>query len=162
MIIKLLKKIIPYLLVIVATFGNTGLFPSPKAKEIERKEPPKNPGFPPEEQMQFKPVVAPIVYKPETPLLRRPTPSLLYKGYNGQNIPQKTQSGQIAFFLTNADSTSAIRQVIIDFDYTTTGLQAMNVDIAEPKDFLASNLNEKLRERIDFYYDLPAFPKENL
>ena len=159
MITKLIKKITPYLLIIVAVLGNTGWISSLRAKETKKEDSSKKPDFTFNEGLQCKPVGKTFDYKPEILSWKNPMPSSLYRSYNGQN-PQNEipQSGQAVVSMSGLDSSASTHLALINLDCTTdpihtiiNEIQDISIDIVEPKSFLARNLNEEWKKDIDFH-----------
>lgn len=155
---KLIKKITTYLLIIIAVLGNTGWISSVKIKDVKKEGMSKNFGSTFNEELQYKPAEKNLERNSEILSLKRPTPSLSYRNYYGQKIPNEIpQSGQVAL-LINSTSSSSVVMAVTNFDYITdqnhtiiNEIRDINIDIVEPKGFLARNLNEEWKGDIDFY-----------
>ena len=158
MITKLVKKITPYFLIIIAVLGNTGWISSVRAKETKKEDLSKNSKSIFNEELQYKPVEKTFGHNSEILSLKKIEPSLLYRNYNRS----KTQNGipqpmQVPL-LVNASGTSSVMMAVVNIDYTTNPIHTtinevknMSIDIAELKSFLAKNLNEEWKRDIDFH-----------
>ncbi len=143
MIVKIGKKIISYLFIVIAVLGNTGWFSLLKMKEVRKETVGNN-----AEILSFE----------------KPTPPLFYRNYIDSRILNGlSQSGE-ASFLVNTDSTTI---AVTSFEYiadpayiTINDIQDISIDLAEPKSFLARNLNKEWKENIDFYSNSSAYPKK--
>ena len=154
MIKTLIKKIILYVLIIISFLGNTGWIFSSKVKNTEKDVSPKNLDL----IIKDKPVEKIIGDNPEILSWKGSTPPFSYRNYNSQkNSNGIPQHGQVAF-LTNINSTASVSIAVANFDYIVDSnyaiineMRDINIDIVEPKSFLAINLNEEWKENINFY-----------
>lgn len=168
MLTKLIKKIVSYFLLVIAIFGNTGWFSSPKTKELKNEAPAKNQNFTFEEALRCRLAEKTFDYKPEILSWKNPMPSSLYRSYDGQNHQNEIpQSGQAVVFISGLDSSASTHLALINLDYTIDPIHTIineirdiNIDIVEPKSLLARNLNEEWKESIDFYSDYPDHPRK--
>jgi len=168
MIIKLFKKIVSYFLLAIAVFGNTGLFSSAKIKAIEKETPLQKTNFVFEEKLQCR--AKEVIFdsrNSENLFIREPAPSLTYNSYHDrQSIPfgfPKPEQSTYSYVMFSTDSTAVAYPIIINIDYATNPARTLineirdiNINIVEPKSFLAKNLNEEWKKSIDFYSNSSA------
>ena len=170
MIAKIIKKFISYFFLAIAVFGNTGLFSLVKTKEVEKEAFVKKPSFVFEEKLQCATKEKFFnYYNYKNLVIKKSAPSLTYNSYRNERsipfgFPQPEQS-TYSYVILNLDSSAMAYPVVINLDYTTNTthtaineIQNISIDIKEPKEFLARNLNEEWKESIEFYskhYDFP-------
>ncbi len=164
MIIDFLINFVLISLLVITIFANTGLL-SLKDKKQVKETPIDKQSFIFKEKLQCRPENKLAYFDSEFPEIKMPTPSLILDDSGNPTIPEQPTPyfGQFAIpLVTSADSSATVQYrilpqtVIIDFSASQVEnnlekIESIRVDLAEPKDLLAKNLNEELKEKIDFY-----------
>lgn len=157
MIKKLIKKITPYLLIAIAFLGNTNWIPSVKIKDVKKEDLSKISDSTFSEVLQYKPAEEVVECDSEILSIKKPVSSLVFRNYDGQKIINEISQSSQATLLVNVNSSTSVMSVI-NFEYINSRnhtsiiseIKDISIDVAEPKIFLAKNLNEEWKKILIF------------
>lgn len=152
MIAKLFRKIILLFSLAATLLGNTGLFSLAKTKQTAKEVLSEKPIYVFEEKLQCREKKTVFNYRNSTnPKFEKPDPILALdyqkeEVFGGLPLPE-----QSTFAYAVDGSTTSMQIVFVNVDYTTwDGIQSIEVELSEPREFLAKNLNQECKDVIIF------------